>query len=67
MNTAIDKFVEAHERYLALDRARTECTHPAQRERMHIAILKAYLEVQYRARVITGLQDAEGMSFAKAN
>ncbi len=64
VDTAIDKFLEAHQRYLALELARTECTHPAQRERMHIAILRAYLELLVRARVITGLQYADGMEFA---
>ncbi len=39
-------FILAHDRYLALDLARTECTSPAQREFMHIQILEAYLEVQ---------------------
>ncbi len=66
MNAEITKFIEAHHRYLALDEARAECTHPAQRERMHIAILRAYLELLIRARVITGLQYADGMEFADA-
>ncbi len=64
MNAEITNFIEAHQRYEALDQARTECTHPAQRERMHIAILRAYLELLVRARVITGLQYADGMEFA---
>lgn len=34
---------------------------------MHIAILRAYLEVQYRARTIAGLQFADGISFAQMN
>ena len=38
-----------------------------QRESVHIAILKAYLEVQYRANQIAGLQFADGMDFAHAN
>jgi len=63
----INKFLAAHDRYLALDRARTDCTHPAQRERLYIDILQAYLEVQYRAQVIAGLQYAAGMDFANAN
>ncbi len=67
MNAEIGKFIEAHQRYLALDEARFECTHPAQRERMHIAILRAYLEVLVRARVITGLQYADGMDFADSH
>ncbi len=66
MNPEVGKFIEAHQRYLALDEARTECSHPAQRERMHIAILRAYLEVLVRARVIAGLQYADGMEFADA-
>jgi hypothetical protein len=60
----VTKFLEAHDRYLALDSARTSCTRPAEREQMHIEILKAYLEVQYRAKMIAGLQYAEGMDFA---
>ena len=61
----VTKFLEAHDRYLALDNARTSCTRPAEREQMHIEILKAYLEVQYRAKMIAGLQYAEGMDFAQ--
>ncbi len=65
MNRAIVQFVEAHDRYLALDQARTDCATPAQREVMHLEIMKAYLEVQYRARTICGLQYADGMDFAE--
>ena len=67
MNTVIRKFVEAHDRYLSLENARFDCTAPAQREAVHIEILKAYLEVQYFARTITGLQFADGMEFAEVN
>jgi len=45
MNTIVNKFVEAHDRYMELDRVRTQCSSPAERESLHIAILKAYLEV----------------------
>jgi len=68
MNSRIlTKFVEAHDRYLALELARTDCTAPAQREAVHIEILKAYLEVHHHARQITGLQFADGMQFAEEN
>ena len=61
------KFVEAHDRYLALEQARTSCSAPAEREAMYIELLKAYLEVQHHARQITGLQFADGMQFAEEN
>jgi hypothetical protein len=68
MNEAIHKFMFAHERYLALQGARADCAAaPAARELMHIELMKAYLEVQYRAKVIAGLQYADGMDFADAN
>ena len=67
MNPAIQKFIDAHERYAALNDIRTDCCSPVQREHMHIEIMKAYLEVQYRARVIAGLQYADGMQFAELN
>jgi hypothetical protein len=67
MNKVIRKFVEAHDRYLALDGVRTQCLSPMEREMIYIQLLKAYLEVQYRARQITGLQFADGMDFAEAN
>jgi hypothetical protein len=67
MNTVVNKFVQAHDRYLELDKIRTECTNPAERESVHIAILKAYLEVQFHARQICGLQFADGMDFAEVN
>jgi hypothetical protein len=64
---ALSKFLEAHDRYLALDDARTSCTRPVEREQMHIEILKAYLEVQYRAKMIAGLQYADGNDYAEVN
>jgi hypothetical protein len=64
---ALSKFLEAHDRYLALDDARTSCTRPVEREQMHIEILKAYLEVQYRAKTIAGLQYADGNDYAELN
>jgi hypothetical protein len=67
MNTAIQKFLDAHERYLALDHVRTTCTRAAEREQVHIKIMEAYLEVHYRARVIAGLQYADGMDFVDVN
>jgi hypothetical protein len=67
MNTALAKFVAAHDRYLELDRVRTDCNRPEEREFLHAEIMKAYLEVQYRARVIAGLQWADGMEFAECN
>ena len=60
-------FVLAHDRYLALNNARGECTTPAQREFMHIKILEAYLEVQYRARHLAALQYADGNDYAAHN
>jgi hypothetical protein len=65
--TALSKFLEAHDRYLALDQVRTSCNRPAEREQMHIEILKAYLEVQYRAKIIAGLQYADGNNYAECN
>jgi hypothetical protein len=67
MNTVVNKFVEAHDRYMELDRVRTECSNAAERESLHIAILRAYLEVQFHARQIAGLQYADGMDFADVN
>jgi hypothetical protein len=67
MNTIVNKFVIAHDRYMELDRVRTECASPAERESIHIAILTAYLEVQFHARQIAGLQYADGMDFAEVN
>lgn len=67
MNTIVNQFVEAHDRYMELDRIRHECKTPVERESIHIAILQAYLEVQFRARQITGLQFADGMDFAEVN
>jgi hypothetical protein len=64
MLTHMNKFVEAHDRYLALDGARVDCLTPQQRELLHIEIMEAYLEVQYRASEIAGLQYADGMDFA---
>jgi len=65
--SALSKFLEAHDRYLALDQARCTCRQPAEREHMHIEILKAYLEVQYRAKLIAGLQYADGNDYAEVN
>lgn len=67
MNNVVNKFVAAHDRYLELDRIRTQCSSPAERESIHIAILTAYLEVQFHARQIAGLQYADGMDFAEVH
>jgi hypothetical protein len=67
MDTAIRQLVAAHECYQYLDQIRTECSTAREREEMHIAILRAYLEVQHRPRVIAGLQFADGISFAEMN
>jgi hypothetical protein len=67
MNSIVAKFVAAHDRYLELDKVRTQCLTPAERESIHIAILTAYLEVQFHARQIAGLQYADGMDFAEVN
>lgn len=64
---ALEKFLDAHDRYLALDNARTSCNRPVEREQMHIEIMKAYLEVQYRAKLIAGLQYADGNDYAEVN
>lgn len=67
MLPAIHRFIEAHDRYLALDGGRAEFGTPRERELYHIELMKAYLEVQYRAKVIAGLQWADGMDFAEVN
>jgi hypothetical protein len=67
MDSAIHDFVSAHERYTQLDSLRTDCRTPQEREFMYIQILKAYMEVQYRAMIITGMQTADGMEFARCN
>ena len=67
MNTIVNKFVVAHDRYMELDRMRTDCKTPKERESIHIAILEAYLEVHFHARQIAGLQFADGMDFAEVN
>ena len=67
MNAIVNKFVEAHDRYLELDRIRTECKSAKERESIHIAILQAYLEVQFHARQIAGLQFADGMEIGRAH
>ncbi len=67
METAIQRFLAAHEHYLALDRLRTDCRSPQEREYVHTEIMKAYLTVQYHAMIITGMQAAEGMEFARQN
>jgi hypothetical protein len=67
MTKEMNRFVEAHDRYLALDLARTECSNPMQREFIHIKILEAYLEVQYHARNLAGLQFADGNDYVDQN
>jgi hypothetical protein len=67
MDTAIEHFIAAHSRYLELDRIRTDCSSPQEREVLYVAILRAYLDVQYHAMIITGMQAADGMEFARAN
>lgn len=67
MNKALAKFVDAHDRYTELDNIRTDCNSPSEREFIHLQIMTTYLEVQYYARVIAGLQFADGMDYAEMN
>lgn len=67
MNPAFRQFIHAHDRYVALDQARTEIVRPEHRELLHIEILRAYLEVQLRAKLIAGMQYAEGNDYAEMN
>jgi hypothetical protein len=67
MDTPIERFIAAHDHYLELDRRRSDCRSPQEREVLYIRILKAYLEVQYHAMIITGIQTADGMEFARCN
>jgi hypothetical protein len=67
MDSAIERFITAHEHYVQLDGLRAGCRSPQEREVLHIEILKAYLDVQYHAMIITGMQAAGGMEFARAN
>ncbi len=67
MLSELNRFVEAHDRYIALESARTNCENPQQRELMHIELLRAYLEVQFRARQIAGIQFADGNDFVDEN
>ena len=41
MERALNRFVFAHDRYLALENARLTCCSPQERELMHIEIMKA--------------------------
>lgn len=60
----MQRFVEAHDRYLALEMGRADCRNAKERELLHIEILKAYLEVQFVANEIAGQQYADGMDYA---
>jgi hypothetical protein len=64
MTGLMQRFVEAHDRDLALDCVRTDCRNAREREVVRIEILKAYLEVQHYANQIAGLHYADGMDFA---
>ncbi len=67
MDNAIERFITAHDRYEQLDRLRTDCHSPQEREFLYIEILRAYLDVQYHAMIITGMQTSDGMEFARVN
>jgi hypothetical protein len=67
MLAEMNRFVLAHDRYLALDEARSQCSTQAEREFLQIEILAAYLEVQLRARTLAGMQYADGNDYAEMN
>ena len=67
MNKALAKFIDAHDRYVELDTMRSTCQSPSEREFVYLQILTTYLEVNYYARVIAGLQFADGMEYAEMN
>jgi hypothetical protein len=67
MEVAIQQFIAAHETYTRLDLLRCDCRSPQEREFLYIEILRAYLSLQYHAMIITGMQAAAGMEFARSN
>ncbi len=67
MDAVIQDFLTARERYLRLERDRTQPRSPAERERFYIELMRAWLEVHHRAQAVAGLRFAEGMQFAKLN
>ncbi len=67
MEAAIQRFIAAHETYTRLDLLRFDCRSPQEREFLYIQILRAYLNLQYHAMIITGMQTAAGMEFARCN
>ena len=67
MDRALNKFLEAHDRYLSLDASRTQCDNPKQSEMLHIELMKAYLEVQFYANHFVGIQFAEGSDYTVMN
>lgn len=64
MLPTIHRFVEAHDRYLALECARTDCRNATEREILHIEIMKAYLHVHLLVQELNGIQYADGMDYA---
>ena len=66
MNRVVNKFVLAHDRYLELDRIRTECTSPAQRESIHIALMTAYLDIVNNAKKYVYIEDQYMVNLAVA-
>ncbi len=67
METVINDFVAARDRYLALEKARIRPRTPEQRERFHIELMEAWLKLQHSAQAVAGLRSAEGMQFARVN
>ncbi len=67
MYSAIQNFLAARERYERLQRARIRPRTPEERERYHIALMRAWLEVHHHAHVVAGIRGTDEMQFAKAN
>ncbi len=67
MDVVISNFLAAREHYLNLQQARTQPRTPEQREVFYIELLRAWLEVHYRAQLVAGVRFAEGVTFAEVN
>ncbi len=67
MDSAIENFLAARERYEELQNARVRHRSPEERERYHIELMRAWLDVHHHAQVTAGLRFAGGIRFAEVN
>ena len=65
MNSAVEKFIQAHEYFRALQLYLLQHAAPHERAHLNAELLSAYNEVEHQASIVAGVKFADGVQFAE--